>query len=435
VLRTLFVTVLGFGGTLVLGLGSSVLAARLLGPAMRGELAAIQLLPLSLVGVASFGFPQALVFHSARTPARAGELLGSSLVACLAVSLPVALLCSFALPRLIGAYSPEVLFAARWYLLGMLPLSIGIGLASAPLVGMKAYVEFNVVRVVPSVVYLLALASAFLVPSAVLVAQLNLAGTFLVVIPFLVWIGRRAIRQPLGASLAGVRELLPYAGTAWLAMLPQLLGVRLDQFFVLARLDAAALGFYSIAVGIGQTIQGLQAASGLFLVPYLASDESDAVEKRRHFGRIVRLMLAGSVVGLALVLAALPWLLPLLFGRAFLPALVPAGLLLAASATSGLNFTFGDGFRGMDRPRLVLWSELVSLATKAGLLGLCSSRLTLPLAAALAFAGPLVALAFNLVAYHWAIEPLGLRWLRAMGPDLALLWSRLSAKLRRVPQA
>jgi O-antigen/teichoic acid export membrane protein len=65
----------------VLGMMSGVLAARLLGPHGRGELAAIQTWPGVIGTLAMLGMPEAIVYYSARDERGAGRYLGSAVIA------------------------------------------------------------------------------------------------------------------------------------------------------------------------------------------------------------------------------------------------------------------------------------------------------------------------------------------------------------------
>src|SRR6185503_18165444 len=78
-----------FGGNIalaLLGASTGVLAARLLGTAGRGELAAIQTFPTLLAVTAMLGLPEALVFFTARNPPDSGRYLATAMAIVLPVS-------------------------------------------------------------------------------------------------------------------------------------------------------------------------------------------------------------------------------------------------------------------------------------------------------------------------------------------------------------
>src|SRR5262249_21288164 len=125
--------ILGTAGTNVLlamiGLATSILAARLLGPAGRGELAAIQTWPAVVATVALLGLPDAVVYFTARRPDRGGSYLGSAMALALLASAPFMALGYLVMPLVLAAQSSEVVHAARWYLV-IVPLFASVGMLS-----------------------------------------------------------------------------------------------------------------------------------------------------------------------------------------------------------------------------------------------------------------------------------------------------------------
>ncbi|HKM55935.1 MAG TPA: hypothetical protein VJY33_21190, partial [Isosphaeraceae bacterium] len=67
----------------IIGLASGLLAAKLLGPQGRGELAAIQSWPMLFAALALLGMPEAVVYYSSRYPGRAADYLGTARVIAL----------------------------------------------------------------------------------------------------------------------------------------------------------------------------------------------------------------------------------------------------------------------------------------------------------------------------------------------------------------
>src|SRR5262249_49146707 len=105
----------------LLGVISGALAARLLGPSGRGQLAAIQMWPNFLAAMANLGLPEALVYFSARTRGESGRYVGSAVTLNLLVSAGFMGLGYVVLPLVLPAQSAEVINTARWYLL-LLPI-------------------------------------------------------------------------------------------------------------------------------------------------------------------------------------------------------------------------------------------------------------------------------------------------------------------------
>jgi O-antigen/teichoic acid export membrane protein len=127
------------------------------------------------------------------------------------------------------------------------------------------------------------------------------------------------------------------------------------------------LGQYAVAASFGTATFPLSASFAMVLFPRVAGDASgQATEKIR---KALRYNLVISSV-MALTLAILcPWLLPLLFGKAYQAAIIPALILLAAAVFLGCNYVLSDGVRGLGAPMVASFAEMLAAGiTIVGLL-------------------------------------------------------------------
>ncbi len=113
-LRSTFVTNMVLAG---LAVATGILAARLLGPSGEGELAAIMTWSALLGTLAMLGLPEALTYFIARQPERGKQLTTTAVLIGLLSSLVVGAAAWFAMPFLLSAQQPEVVSAARVFLL------------------------------------------------------------------------------------------------------------------------------------------------------------------------------------------------------------------------------------------------------------------------------------------------------------------------------
>src|SRR5262252_1254248 len=109
----------------MLGLGafSGVMAARLLGPAGRGEFAALVLWPSTLISLAGMGMNQSVVFHSGRNLYTLPEIWTTSTVIGLGQSAAVMLVGILVLPLTLRNYSHTVSHLSLIFLITM-PLAL-----------------------------------------------------------------------------------------------------------------------------------------------------------------------------------------------------------------------------------------------------------------------------------------------------------------------
>src|SRR5262245_15359733 len=111
------------GAILLLGTIGGILAARLLGPTGRGELAMIMLGPTALATLGNLGISQSLTFFTAQQPARRHVLFSASLALAVAQSVVLGGIGYFLLPLFLSGHPPAILFWARCFLL-FIPLSL-----------------------------------------------------------------------------------------------------------------------------------------------------------------------------------------------------------------------------------------------------------------------------------------------------------------------
>src|SRR5262245_4590409 len=222
------------GLSAVLGLMTGILAARLLGPQGRGELAAIQTWPSFIATLAMLGLPDALVYYSAREPRGAGSYLSTAIALALLAALPFMATGYLLMPILLSAQRHEMVTAAQWYLL-LIPIFALVGMPYHPLRGLNDFALWNTLRLLPSLMWLVILTWASLFAHAVpqTLAASYLWALALLFVPVVYLVSRR-IPGPFWPKLFLCRKLLHYGLPSMVSSVPQMLNLRLDQMLMAA---------------------------------------------------------------------------------------------------------------------------------------------------------------------------------------------------------
>jgi O-antigen/teichoic acid export membrane protein len=357
----------------VLGMLTGIMAARLLGPHGRGELAAIQTWPTLIGYLSLLGTGDALVYYAAREPARTGVYLGSAVLLALVVCGPVVLLAYLVLPLALSAQSPSVVIAARWYLL-IIPLVPLQMLPFCTLRGLGEFGAWNALRTAPNLLWLLILAVAWCFASS---RPSRLADFFLLGMALIVFLQafvvRRRVRGSMSPGITNFAPLLRYGLPCVLSTFPQILNLRLDQMVMTAFFPPMELGLYVVAVAWAGAINPLLTAMAAAQFPEVAA-KSDWSDRARVFVRGTRLAaLIAVLMGVVLTIAT-PWAIRLLFGAGFRGAVPSALILMPAGAVYGVNGVVEDGLRGLGRPTLVMQAEMTGLVVT----GVCLAVLLRP---------------------------------------------------------
>jgi len=347
-----------------LGLTTGVLAARLLGAEGRGQLAAIQIWPSIIATMAMLGLPEALVYFSAREPGRAGRYTGSAIALALLSSLPFMVIGYLAMPAALSAQSPQVVKAARWYLL-LVPILALLGTPYHPLRGRNDFVTWNGLRIIPAVGWLAVLIVAYLLGRAQpeFLAASYLAMLALLSFPVIYTFVRR-VPGPFWPELRKWKPMLRYGFPSMASGLPQMLNLRMGQMLMATFLPAQMLGVYVVAAAWGGAINPILNSLGAVLFPRVASEASlgQQVEALAEGTRLGVLFALG--VGLVLLVLT-PFGIPFLFGEGFATATPVALVLVVAAAITGLNSVIEEGLRGMGVPTSIMWAEFGGLIVTA----------------------------------------------------------------------
>jgi O-antigen/teichoic acid export membrane protein len=344
-----------------IGTATGILAARLLGPQGRGELAAITAFSGTVSAIALVGVPNALIYYAARTPKRSSSYLVAGGLIAIAAAVPFALGAYFCIPVLLAHQRAGVIWAARIYV-----FQIAVYLfASSPgevLRGAGHFRQWNVLRVAPRILVLsiYGLAWVLRIRAAEFIAIGNIVAGALMVFPLWYWL-LPVLQGPPRPTLQQGQEILRFSLPTVFTMLPKSLNLGLDQIVMSAMLPAPMLGLYVAAVSWSASSGLLLQAVGNTLFPHIASITDDTA-RSKSLARAIRLTTLIAVVMMLVFLAATPVAVPLLFGRSFVRS-VPAGLVLViAGLFAGLNMVLEEGIQGLGHPTAILRAEIVGLA-------------------------------------------------------------------------
>lgn len=376
-----------FGSSLVLTMGvngllaglallTGSLAARILGLDSRGSLAAIQTWPTFIAGLAMLGIPDALVYYSAKNPEKGSRLLGTAIVLGLVTTIPFSIAGYYLMPWLLKAQTVEVIQAARVYL-WILPLYATVGMLQHPLRGQGALFAWNLVRIWPTLAWLVILIWGWLnsIHEASVFAIAYLIGLAILIIPIGL-ITKRYVPGSLAPVFSEIAPMLRYGIPSALSSLPSMLNWRLDQMLMATFLPSNLLGLYIVAVAWSSAVAPLAEALSAITLPRVARSKSLS-EQAVLLGQTLRLGSLLIVLLVIFVAVTAPIAIPFLFGQEFAEALDVAFILSIAAGFLALKQLLQANILGLGFPRLVLWTESIGLIITGMLLWLLLNPLQL----------------------------------------------------------
>ncbi|MGZ4185029.1 MAG: oligosaccharide flippase family protein [Solirubrobacteraceae bacterium] len=331
-----------------------LLLARALGPTDRGTVAFITTTALVTSQLANLGITSATSVFAARSPSLRPALLANMTLVTLAGATTTGL-CVVALLALVPGLRPDGIGAGALALLALGTLaSAGVAAGYAFLQGCDRFRPYSYIQASVPWGYGVALAVVEVIAGLTVVDALA------------VWTAVEALAAVALLSAAAsetgwtrpdidlLRDSVRFGARAWIGSLSRLLNARTDQILIGILSTEAVLGVYAVSVNASEVLYYLPSAVATALLPAIAAAEPATRLERtlRVYRAILLLTLAMIVVAAALG----PLLLPLVFGDAYRPAVVPFLLLLP----SAVGFATMSVFTG---------SSLASLAPGRSSLG------------------------------------------------------------------
>jgi len=345
------------------GLITGILTARLLGPAVRGELATIMLWPMILSNLGLLGCNWALAREVAANPVNEADWIRTAIT----VGFAAACLC-----LILGYWLiPYLLPLDRRYLGSLVRvclLSIPLGIFNQTLQAMEhgrmRWRRYNLVRASFFVFYvlLICLIAVSRKPQVQWFVWAYLPSHALTVILRLV-IQRETFasgKVRVSECLQLLRRGLPYF---W-ATASNLLALQLDDIIVVGLMNTQAAGIYAVAVTFSTAQSSLSEALGITSFAFL-SNEKNVVRQGKILTETFRqATLTSAFLGL-LLCCIVPMLIGPLFGGEFVQAVHPAVILTAAAMLTTPTGILIQGLRGAGRPYPGLASQVAGTAVLA----------------------------------------------------------------------
>lgn len=356
---------------LPLGIATSILIARSVGPTGKGSLDLIVATSALLAMVLSVSLPQGVTFVIAQGKIPV-NVLASQLVLVSIAQVLVALII-LSLLRFTGYFQ---LFLPNWglWIVGGVALYVWVELLSkfwaALLIGQQQIAVVNNSEFVGRVIQF---TSLFIIVGALYLSGRHLsvgvlflvalAASTLISLFLLVSLG---FRFQLSRDLSGLKAATAFAVPCYAANVAQFLNYKLDVFVVGFFAGTASVGRYTLAVSLGQLLWLMSNSVASVLLPKVAAstDDSGSIQ---HTMRVTRLSLWGTAVcGLALALLATQ-AIPLLYGEAFRPSVVALLWLLPGIVIFSIANVLAAYIAGIGKPRLNLLVSGVSLIVTVAL--------------------------------------------------------------------
>lgn len=362
------ITSISQGLVLILGIGTSIIVARALGPEGKGIYALVVLFASFFVSYTSFGLHQASVFYLGRRVYTAREVFSHSLIyvfvlSALATACGLAIILGFGDRLFPGVESPFLLLG-----LLLIPAQLLFGFLAQVLLGMQEINRYNVVQLLRTSVLLMAVITLLLWlglgVQAALLAELAAFSLAAVVLFILAYRRIGGISMKLNPSY--LKDSVRYGITVYLGSTLLFLHYRADMFLINLFLNPAMVGLYTVSAGLSEKLSLISDGTATVLFPKISS-ELHASKIRQFTPLVLRTVLVFAICAAAVLALVGPWLITTLYSDAFAGSVRPFQILLLGSiAFSGWSILDSD-FKGRGRP---IWSTATTALAMGVNLGL-----------------------------------------------------------------
>jgi O-antigen/teichoic acid export membrane protein len=305
-------------------------------------------------------------------PEKAGTIYRNAVIFSIPQSLALIVIGLLVIPLVLKGEFAHVISLSLIYLISI-PLSLIAEIHTGILQGLLWMKRHSLQRILPAMFYTLGLLALFgygeqRFEYLVVLLLLTLFVSSLLGFGLI----RETSSQGFWLKREFMKKMLAFGLKTQAADAAQALNFRLDQLVISIFLSPENLGYYVVAVTLAGLVVPLSNAIGIVILPDMAST---AVDDQVH--RLAAILRKSFLVLPALsvvLIASIPWLLPMFFGASFRPTVLPAQILLVGSVFLGMSHVLAEGLRGINRHDIPIMAEIFSLIATVLLLYLLLPR-------------------------------------------------------------
>ncbi len=329
------------------GIVNGILLARLLGPAGKGDYYILIILPATTMVLIQLGLPQAFGFFAAR-----GQTVGiviKAIVLSAALSVAAFLGLIVFLPVIREAFLHAIPLELILFAFLALPLALNATFTSGIVTGRQAvrwYAAVNMAYPIVTTALLIVILGG-IGPTVTDAIAVYLIASLIQTVGFAIGAWRVTAAAKEGAQRVSYRELFRYGLPFFPGSLTQFFSARADVYLIAYLIPdpSAALGYYSMAVGLAELVFFFPNAVATLYFPHVAGSLREDSDRQVAMVSRVALLIT-AVVAVALIpvsIAMIKILLP-----AYEPALPALFVLLpgvVALSTTKIVYGYVTGIR------------------------------------------------------------------------------------------
>jgi len=408
---------------------TSLIGARALGPAGRGDLLVIAMWPLVIAMLAELGLPNAHRYWMAKEPERCSRLFSNAVIYTVIVGAISIALADVIVPHLVGERSAQVKTLLRIYQVNI-PAALFLKLMRGLLEGTRRFGWAGMARLLSFIVqgfgFAILWSSGSLTVSSATYILICAQTASALLATFAVW---RQLRPRWEPSWTEFKNSMHYGLRDYPGCVADFTTLRLDQLMLGGMASSAAIGLYVVAVRLSEVTTYVSDALADALMPEVARSRVGE-QAESLLSRTLRLTVYTNLLVLIPLWVSAPLILRVLFGASFVPATGAFRWLLIAAAVWSAGAIVISGLQGFGYPGLSTIARFLSAAVTAPALLILIPRMGIKGAAIASLIGYSVMLFAALVGLIQRRQLGFWRYLRPQRHDIPIARLRALATLR-----
>jgi O-antigen/teichoic acid export membrane protein len=337
---------------LVLGLISSVILARVLGPNDRGVFALASLFPVLLITITNLGIGPATAYFVAQKKYTIGEVLGTNFLLSIVLGTASILIGTGIILSLHQFLFPTVEKFLLFIALAIVPFNLvtqhtGISI----LLGAQLIKKYNLAQIVQTT------ATVIFIVIFLILFRMGVAGALLgtvlasILVSILIfgWLKAETQIHDLKLSSVYLRDLIKYGLQTNLGNIVGFLNYRVEIFIMGALLPTSAVGFYSIASGLAEKLWLVSHSASTVLFPVVSS-EKDEDELKSFTPLVSRNIFFITVLSATILFIASEWLIVFLYSTEYISSVLLFRILLPGIVFVSISRILANDIAGRGKP-------------------------------------------------------------------------------------
>lgn len=350
----------------VLGIGTSIIIARILGPSGKGIYALVILLPTLIVSFGNMGIGLASVFYIGKKKYSVEEIFKNNtflslILGAIGISLGLIIIFLFGSQIFKGLTSNYLLFA-----LILIPLQFFVSFVNHILLGLQEIRKYNFINIIQSLIFTVLIIIFLLVYKlgilSIIIAQIISILSGCIILFLLIKNFTKNFHWDWRLNKNYLKNCLTFGFKFYLSNMISFWHQRVDMLLINVFLNPMAVGFYSISVKLAEQLEIIHRSVGTVLFPRVASEKND--ENLKEFTPFVcrNTLFITTIISILLFFFG-RWIIILLYSQKFLNAVQPFQILLIGMVImSGWGIMAND-LHGRGKPELNIFINFISLAT------------------------------------------------------------------------